>query len=85
MFMLGLVLQINETQAIYEKRSRWPRFLCVIMESPGRTNDDETSPPDLVDDVDLELGVCPACLVVAGLVQLLPRFRACLYFTEVPK
>jgi len=22
MFMLGLVLQINETQAIYEKRSR---------------------------------------------------------------
>ena len=32
------------------------------MESPGRTNDDETSPPDLVDDVDLELGVCPAVL-----------------------
>jgi hypothetical protein len=55
------------------------------MESPGRTNDDETSPPDLVDDVDLELGVCPACLAVAGLVQLLPRFLACLYFTEVPK
>jgi len=30
------------------------------MESPGRTNDDETSPPELVDEVDLELGVCPA-------------------------
>lgn len=55
------------------------------MESPGRTNDDETSPPDLVDDVDLELGVCPVCLAVAGLVQLVPRFLACLYFTEVPK
>jgi hypothetical protein len=53
------------------------------MESPGRTNDDETSPPDFVDDVDLELGVCPVCLAVAGLVQLLPRFLACLYFTEV--
>jgi hypothetical protein len=32
------------------------------MESPKRTNDDETSPPELVDEVDLELGVCPAWL-----------------------
>lgn len=55
------------------------------MESPERTNDDETSPPDLVDDVDLELGVCPVRLAVAGLVQLVPRFLACPYFTEVPK
>ena len=45
-----------------EKRITWPRFLCVIVESPKRTNDDETSPPELVDEVDLELGVCPAWL-----------------------
>ncbi len=30
------------------------------MESPKRTNDDETSPSELVDEVDLELGVCPS-------------------------
>ena len=47
---------------IHEKRITWPRFLCVIVESPKRTNDDETSPPELVDEVDLELGVCPAWL-----------------------
>ena len=46
----------------HEKRITWPRFLCVIVESPKRTNDDETSPPELVDEVDLELGVCPAWL-----------------------
>jgi hypothetical protein len=34
----------------------------VIVENPKRTNDDETSPPELVDEVDLELGVCPAWL-----------------------
>jgi len=33
-----------------------------MIELPKRTNDDETSPPELVDEVDLELGVCPAWL-----------------------
>ena len=46
----------------HEQRITWPRFLCVIVESPKRTNDDETSPPELVDEVDLELGVCPVWL-----------------------
>ena len=30
------------------------------MKSRIRTNDDKTSPSDLVDEVDLELGVCPS-------------------------
>jgi hypothetical protein len=34
-------------------------IFIVGMESPKRTNDDKTSPSELLDDGDLELGVCP--------------------------
>jgi hypothetical protein len=34
-------------------------IFIVGMESPKRTNDEKISPTELLDDVDLELGVCP--------------------------
>jgi hypothetical protein len=50
--------------------------------NPKRTNDDETSPPESVYEVDLELGVCPGLFVGIICDRV---FLASLYFTAVPE
>jgi len=50
--------------------------------NPKRTNDDETSPPESVYEVDLELGVCPGLFVGIICDRV---FLTSLYFTAVPE
>ena len=50
---------LKENKRIIHHKSK-VAFYCRIAYQVYRTNDDETSPTDdCVDEVDLELGVCP--------------------------